>query len=179
MYCALSASLNRGTIPNIEFIFSVEDGVDDVDAHGHPVWVFSRKVSEESVWLMPDFRFWSWGHLSNDIGPYTQAVDKILATESKTLFPEKERKLVWRGKLSFAPKLHRALLETAWNQIWGDVKELDWSQKANFLSLEDHCQYMFVAHVEGRIFFSFLFYFSCSLWGLLIAPLFLTIRTKS
>lgn len=159
MYRALSASPNRGTTPNIEFIFSVEDRVDDVNANGHPVWVFSRKASEESVWLIPDFGFWSWGHLNNDIGPYTQAVDKILATESEIPFPDKERKVVWRGKLSFAPKLRRVLLETARNQIWGDVKELDWSQKANFLSMEDHCRYMFIAHVEGTFFFSFLFLF--------------------
>ena len=152
IYRALSASPNRGTTPNIEFIFSVEDRVDDVDANGHPVWVFSRKVSEKSVWLMPDFGFWSWGHLSNDIGPYTLAVDKILTSGSERSFPEKKKKLVWRGKLSFAPKLRRALLETARNQIWGDVKEVDWSRKANFLPMEDHCQYMFIAHVEGNFF---------------------------
>lgn len=147
---ALSASPDPGSIPSIDFIFSVEDRVDDIHANGSPVWVFSRKASEESVWLMPDFGYWAWGHLDNDIGPYTQAVEKILTAESEIPFPEKQTKLVWRGKLSFAPKLRRALLDTARNQRWGDVKELDWGRKANFLFMEDHCRYMFIAHVEGR-----------------------------
>lgn len=152
MYRVLSATPNRSAIPNTEFIFSIEDRVDDVNANGHPVWVYSRKTTEESVWLIPDFGFWSWGHLSNDIGPYyTQAVDKVLATESGSPFHEKEKKLVWRGKLSFAPKLRRALLDTARSKKWGDVKELNWSKKANFLSMEDHCRFMFIAHVEGAI----------------------------
>ncbi|PLB33876.1 glycosyl transferase family 90-domain-containing protein [Aspergillus candidus] len=152
MYRALAASPDRSTTPNIEFIFSVEDRVDDVDANDHPVWVFSRKASEESVWLIPDFGFWSWGHLSNDIGPYTQAIDKIQTTEAERSFLDKEKKLVWRGKLSFAPKLRRALLDIARNQVWGDVKEVDWSRKANFLPMEEHCRYMFIAHVEGRAY---------------------------
>ena len=149
MYRLLSASPTRETTPNIEFIFSVEDRVDDVGAVGHPIWVFSRKASEESVWLMPDFGYWLWGHLSNNIRPYGQAVDRVLATESSLPFLEKTKKLVWRGKLSFTPKLQRALLDTARNEEWGDVKELDWSKKANFLSMEDHCKYMFIGHVEG------------------------------
>jgi len=107
----LSATLNHSTIPNIEFFFSVEDRVDDVNTNGHPVWVYSRKATEESVWLIAEFGFWSWGHLSNDIGPYhTQAMDRVLATESELSFSEKEKKLVWWGKVSFAPKLRRALL---------------------------------------------------------------------
>ena len=31
------------------------------------------------------------------------------------------------------------------------MKELDWSKKANFLSMEDHCRYMFIGHVEGTL----------------------------
>lgn len=44
------------------------------------------------------------------------------------------------------------LLDTARGKKWGDVKELDWSRKANLLSIEDHCRYMFIAHVEGVLF---------------------------
>ena len=154
MYCLLSASPTCETTLNIEFIFSMEDQVDNVGAVGHPIWVFSRKASEESVWLMPDFGYWLWGHLSNNIRPYGQAVNHVLATESSLPFLEKTKKLVWRGKLSFTPKLQRALLDTAWNKEWGDVKELDWSKKANFLSMEDHCKYMFIGHVEGIVILS-------------------------
>ncbi|KAE8377189.1 glycosyl transferase family 90-domain-containing protein [Aspergillus bertholletiae] len=147
---ALSASLNRTSHPTIEFIFSIEDRVDDVDAVSHPVWVLSRKASEESVILMPDFGFWSWA--KSNIGPYGQVVQSIMAAESNLKFADKEQKLVWRGKLSFAPKLRRALLDNARGKPWSDVKELDWRKKANFLSMEDHCRYMFIGHVEGRAY---------------------------
>ncbi|GIJ99545.1 hypothetical protein Aspvir_001679 [Aspergillus viridinutans] len=147
---ALSASSNRTSYPTIEFIFSIEDRVDDVDGVGHPVWVLSRKASEESVILMPDFGYWSWA--KSNIGPYGQVVERIMAAESKLKFVDKEQKLVWRGKLSFAPKLRRALLDVARGKPWNDVKELDWSKKANFLSMEDHCRYMFIGHVEGRAY---------------------------
>lgn len=148
---ALSASSNRTSHPTIEFIFSIEDRVDDVDAASHPVWVLSRKASEESVILMPDFGYWSWA--KSNIGPYGQVVQSIMAAESNMKFADKERKLVWRGKLSFAPKLRRTLLDIARGKPWGDVKELDWSKKVNFLSMEDHCRTMFIAHVEGTFFF--------------------------
>ncbi|KAF7585733.1 hypothetical protein BBP40_010183 [Aspergillus hancockii] len=147
---ALYASSNRTSHPTIEFIFSVEDRVDDVGAVSHPVWVLSRKASEESVILMPDFGYWSWA--KSNIGPYGQVVQSIIATESNLKFADKEQKLVWRGKLSFAPKLRRALLDIARGKPWNDVKELDWSKKANFLSMEDHCRYMFIGHVEGRAY---------------------------
>jgi hypothetical protein len=78
-------------------------------------------------------------------------VENILDHEGEGLsWAQKERKLVWRGKLSFAPKTRRALLDIVRGRSWGDVKELDWSRKDNFLSMEDHCRYMFIAHVEGK-----------------------------
>ena len=153
MYRALSASPDR-TSTNIEFIFSVEDRVDDVNAAGHPVWVFSRKASEESVWLMPDFGLWSWAHYNHgkilDIGPFGQAVDRILAIESAVPFLEKAKKLIWRGKLSFSPKLRHTLLDTARDKPWSDVKEINWDKgNMNYVPMEDHCRYMFIGHVEG------------------------------
>ena len=160
MYRALSAAPDRSrttttTTPAndaIEFIFSVEDRVDDVNGGGHPIWAMSRKATEQSAWLMPDFGFWAWEHWRQGIGPFTQAVDRVVATEEQLAFRDKRPQLLWRGKLSFAPKLRRALLDTARNHTWGDVKELDWSRKDNYMSLEDHCQYMFIAHVEGVFF---------------------------
>lgn len=157
MYRALSASPERTSHGPIEFMFSVEDRVDDVNGVGHPIWALSRKASEESVWLIPDFGYWAWGHLSNSIGPYNQAVNRVVATESSLPFANKEKKLVWRGKLSFAPKLRRALMDVARDQPWGDVKELDWGRKANYLSMEDHCRYMFIAHVEGTFILPYIF----------------------
>ncbi|KAK2740740.1 hypothetical protein FQN57_005972 [Myotisia sp. PD_48] len=141
---------------NFDFVFSVEDRVQDIDGRGHPIWVHGRKASEESVWLMPDPGFWAWENLSNSIGPYDEVVKRIENMEVD--WPSKTPKLVWRGKMSFAPKLRRGLLEAARAQPWGDVKELVWARKTNFLTMEDHCNYMFIAHVEGRAFSSSLKY---------------------
>ncbi|KAI1982024.1 hypothetical protein LOZ51_000842 [Ophidiomyces ophidiicola] len=144
--------------PNIEFIFSVEDKVEDIAGPGHPLWVLARKATEESVWLMPDFGFWAWDNLSNSIGPYNQVVRNAKRLEENLPWSLKIKKVVWRGKLSFAPKLRRALLQIARDQPWGDVKELVWSRKDNFIGMEDHCKYQFIAHVEGRAFSSSLKY---------------------
>ena len=151
MFRALTTYTLRRSLPDIEFVFSIEDKVEDVVDHRQPIWALARKASEEAVWLMPDFGFWAWENVQNDIGPYSQVVDSIVEQERESLvWAEKLRKLVWRGKLSFAPKMRRALLDAARGTPWGDVKELDWSRKENFLSMEGHCKYMFIAHVEGR-----------------------------
>ncbi|KAB8239122.1 glycosyl transferase family 90-domain-containing protein [Aspergillus alliaceus] len=147
---ALATNPDPSSIPDTEFIFSVEDKVDDVAGPYHPLWVLARKPDEEAVWLMPDFGFWAWEHgkVDGDIGPYTRVVDRIRHKEVP--WEEKEAKLVWRGKLSFAAKMRRALLEAARNQPWADIKEIVWKERKNFISMEDHCRYQFIAHVEGR-----------------------------
>lgn len=151
MFRALATFPIRHSLPNIEFVFSVEDKVKDVVDNRQPIWALARKTSEEAVWLMPDFGFWAWENIQNSIGPYSQVVGNILDHEDKGLsWAQKERKLIWRGKLSFAPKMRRALLDAARGKPWSDVKALDWSRKDNFLSMEDHCRYMFIAHVEGK-----------------------------
>ncbi|KAI9933119.1 hypothetical protein MW887_007590 [Aspergillus wentii] len=145
---ALVADVDRASRRNFEFVFSVEDKVEDVTSSDHPVWVFARTAAEQAVWLMPDFGFWAWDNNQNPIGPYDQVVEKV--KRSDLPWNEKENKLVWRGKPSFAPKLRRALMEAARDQTWGDVKQVDWQDKTNVMSMEDHCKYMFIAHVEGR-----------------------------
>ncbi|KAE8140891.1 glycosyl transferase family 90-domain-containing protein [Aspergillus pseudotamarii] len=145
---ALVSAPHLAAILDTEIIFSVEDKLEDVAGPDHPLWVLARKATEEPVWLMPDFGFWSWGHIDNRIGPYDEVVKHV--EEHELPWDEKEDKLVWRGKLSFAPKLRRTLLEVARNYAWGDVKEVEWKNKANYLSMDKHCDYRFIAHVEGR-----------------------------
>ncbi|KAH8425261.1 uncharacterized protein LDX57_003017 [Aspergillus melleus] len=145
---ALVADADRATRPDIEFVFSVEDKVDDVTDSENPVWVLARSAFEEAVWLMPDFGYWAWENIQNSIGPFDQVVERVKRADLS--WPEKKRQLVWRGKPSFAPKLRRALMEAARDKPWGDVKQVDWDDRTNILRMEDHCQYMFIAHVEGR-----------------------------
>ena len=145
---ALVANRDRADQRDIEFVFSVEDKVDDVTNPEHPVWVFARTPTEEGVWLMPDFSFWAWDNAFNYIGPYDQVVDRIQRLDLP--WDQKIPQLVWRGKPSFAPKLRRALIEAARDKPWGDVRQVEWSTGANVLKMEDHCHYMFIAHVEGE-----------------------------
>ncbi|KAL1987612.1 hypothetical protein VTN96DRAFT_3212 [Rasamsonia emersonii] len=145
---ALVASPHRADQPNIEFVFSIEDRIDDVTKPDYPVWVLTRTPSEQAAWLMPDFGFWAWENVQNSIGPYNQVVERIERNELP--WEEKKDKLVWRGKPSFAPKLRRALIEAARNKPWDDVRQVDWYQKTNVIGMEDHCNYKFIAHVEGR-----------------------------
>lgn len=145
---ALVADADRAARPDVEFVFSVEDKVDDVTDPDNPVWVLSRSAAEEAVWLMPDFGYWAWENPQNSIGPYDQVVERVKRADLS--WAEKKRQLVWRGKPSFAPKLRRALMEAARDQPWGDVKQVDWDDRTNILRMEDHCRYMFIAHVEGN-----------------------------
>ena len=153
---AIVASLER--IPDIEFIFLIEDKVEDVAGPGHPLWALARRAPEESLWLMPDFGYWAWDNIrsnivddrNHEIGSYDEVVDSALHVEKRVGFLAKKPKLVWRGKLSFSPKLRRALLDRSRDQPWSDVKEINWSVQRNYLALEDHCKYRFIAHAEGR-----------------------------
>jgi hypothetical protein len=158
MYRALAAMPLRHAAPNLEFVFSVEDKASDVVGTGHPIWVYARKASEESLFLMPDFGFWAWdnmiGDTNNQIGSYDGVVEKAMEVENDLAFADKQHKLVWRGKLSFAPKLRRTLLDVCREHDWCDAKELNWNVRANYLTLEDHCKYQFIAHVEGTLLLS-------------------------
>lgn len=153
MHRALAAMPYRYTAPSLEFIFSIEDKASDVVGIGHPIWVFARKADEASLFLMPDFGFWAWDNMingqNNEIGSYDDVVEKAKEVEHSVPFADKEAKLVWRGKLSFAPKLRRTLLDVSRGQEWSAVKELNWNVKQNYMTLEDHCKYQYIAHVEG------------------------------
>lgn len=155
MHRALSAAPDRRSLPNIEFVFSIEDKATDVTGRkAIPLWVLARKASEKSYFLLPDFGFWAWdnmiGKMNNEIGPFDEVVGKALAREQDLTFGDKLPELVWRGKLSFAPKLRRALLDAARGKPWNNVKELNWKARDNYLNLDEHCNYKFIAHVEGR-----------------------------
>ncbi|KAL4938981.1 glycosyl transferase family 90-domain-containing protein [Aspergillus oleicola] len=136
---------------DIEFIFSVEDKLSDVaGSHSeHPIWTLARTADEEAAWLMPDFGFWAWSHRHTEIGPYDEVV-QAAAEYDDVPWESKQHQLVWRGKPSFAPKLRRALMNATRERSWADVQPVDWKRKSNLLRMEEHCRYMFIAHVEGR-----------------------------
>src|SRR4051812_14423249 len=68
MFRALATSPIRNSLPNIEFVFSVEDKVKDIVDNRQPIWALARKASEEAGWLMPDFGFGEGKNEKKDIG---------------------------------------------------------------------------------------------------------------
>ena len=119
LHRALVSSKDRSSTPNIEFILSVEDLPAEPQK---PIWVLARRAQDQDLWLMPDFGWWSWDM------PQLGALDEVAAEaaqrESLEPWDAKFEKLVWRGKVTMAPKLRRALLDAAKGKSWSDVGQV-------------------------------------------------------
>jgi hypothetical protein len=114
------------------------------------MWSLARRVQDHNLWLIPDFGFWSWDMPS--LGTLDEVANEAVERESVEPWDQKQEKLVWRGKITFAPKLRRALLDAAKGKPWSDVGQLKWTDpnfKEQFLGPVDQCNYMFIAHAEG------------------------------
>lgn len=145
---ALAAVPEPQRLPNIEFIFSSHD-----DASGpEPMWVYSKRDKDTDLWLMPDFGYWSWPETK--VGAYKDVRRRIATVDDGLGFREKREELLWRGNVNTAPKLRGKLFRATRDKHWASVREIHWSDKKdverNFVPIEDHCRYMFLAHVEGR-----------------------------
>lgn len=147
LHRAVLAAPPGSSIPNIEFVFSVED----LPAQPKkPVWQLARRVQDTALWLMPDFGFWSWDVQS--LGTLDEVMQETVQREKLEPWDRKTAKLVWRGKITFAPKLRRALIDAAKGKPWSDVGQVKWGDpdfKKEFLGPVDQCNYMFIAHAEG------------------------------
>ncbi|KAF2034376.1 hypothetical protein EK21DRAFT_107998 [Setomelanomma holmii] len=147
MYRSVLSAPASVEIPNIEFVFSVED----LPAQPtKPMWSLARRVQDHNLWLIPDFGFWSWDMPA--LGTLDEVANEAIQRESVEPWDQKMEKLVWRGKITFAPKLRRALLDAAKGKPWSDVGQLKWTDpnfKEQFLGPVDQCNYMFIAHAEG------------------------------
>jgi hypothetical protein len=148
LHRAITSAKPRSSIPNIEFVFTVED----LPAQPtKPLWTLTRRAQDEELWLMPDFGWWSWD--MPQIGALDEIAEEAIQRESIEPWDQKHEKLVWRGKLTMAPKLRRALLDAAKGKSWSDVGQVRWSDpdfKEQFLGPVDQCSYMFIAHAEGK-----------------------------
>ncbi|KAF2021941.1 hypothetical protein BU24DRAFT_33136 [Aaosphaeria arxii CBS 175.79] len=148
LHRAITSAPVQAPIENVEFVFSVED----LPAQPNkPIWTLARRAQDTSLWLIPDFGFWSWD--MPDLGTFSEVADEARQRETVEPWDSKRERLVWRGKISFAPKLRRALLDAARGKSWSDVGQVAWSTpnyKDQFLGPVDQCGYMFIAHAEGR-----------------------------
>lgn len=118
--------------------------------------MLARRAQDEDLWLMPDFGWWSWDMPA--LGAFDEVAAEAIQRERLEPWDAKKEKLVWRGKLNFAPKLRRALVDAAKGKPWSDVGQVKWEDTefkepgAQFLGPVDQCNYMFIAHAEGTTF---------------------------
>ncbi|KAF7590049.1 hypothetical protein BBP40_003302 [Aspergillus hancockii] len=101
---ALISTPVDASLPNTEFIFSIEDKLEDLAGPVHLLWVLARKATEKSVWLMPDFGFWTWGNGDNGIGPYDHVVEAIRGSEKDW---EDVREVEWKSRSHSASLKYR------------------------------------------------------------------------
>ncbi|XMA09758.1 hypothetical protein WAI453_002549 [Rhynchosporium graminicola] len=134
-------------LPNIEFTMMV----DDLAESANPRWTYSRQKSMSSLWLMPDFAYWSWPEPK--IGAYREIQMKAEAMDAKVPWDSKIDKLVWRGA-SLEVLVREQLVNATRGKSWADVKMLVWSDDAkgkshDAITMDGHCQYKYMAHTEG------------------------------
>lgn len=114
---------------------------------------------------MPDFGYWSWPEVK--IGPYKDIRRRIAAVDDGEVtldgkfipglpFQDKKKQLAWRGSVATNPEIRGKLLKAAQGRSWASIRVIDWDDendvRFNLLPMEDYCQYMFLAHAEGRSF---------------------------
>ncbi|KAI9797620.1 MAG: hypothetical protein M1833_005403 [Piccolia ochrophora] len=147
-------------IPNIEFTFNTWDS-----APSAATWAFDRHAKDTATWVIPDFGFWSWPQPK--VHSYEEVQRKALEMEEgggvhmTLLGPEpnqpwnwdrKKPQLGWRGALIGDGRTK--LFHQTRDKPWADVRELHWGKpsllKKELISLDEHCQYKFLAHTESR-----------------------------
>ncbi|CZR61919.1 related to DUF821 domain protein [Phialocephala subalpina] len=133
-------------LPNIEFIFVADDL-----APGDALWAYSRQEEDEKVWLMPDFGYWSWPEPK--IGAYNEVQMKATARDEAVPWKKKKNKLVWRGA-SLKAEVRAQLVNESRGYEWEDVKIFVWQDEvdgksSDALTMDQHCEYKYVAHTEG------------------------------
>ncbi|KAA8648376.1 hypothetical protein EYZ11_007321 [Aspergillus tanneri] len=161
LHRALASFPGRRHLPNIEFVLTTED----YSTGEGPMWSYSKRDEDQHVWLMPDFGYWSWPEVR--IGSYRDIRQRIAAVDdgeqtqdghnvAGLRFQDKKKQLVWRGSVATNPKLRGRLLKAAQGKSWASIRVIDWDNendiRYNLLPMEEHCRYMFLAHVEGRSF---------------------------
>ncbi|PWY99956.1 hypothetical protein BCV70DRAFT_103123 [Testicularia cyperi] len=139
-----SVVTSREKLPDAEFCLSAND------------WGSMGKFSLDrapnlvDVWLMPDYGWFSWPEPG--IGSYAEHREKTLAVERATPWKDKVGKLFWRGAMGVGTADRESLLAVAKDHVWNDVKPLDWANKQDFVSMEDHCKWKFHAFPEGMTY---------------------------
>lgn len=147
-------------LPNIEFTFISDDRIGS-----QATWTYARRAEDTALWLIPDFGFWAWPETK--VGSYGEVHLKAqLAETQKAEFWEgglppgggwtwdrKYDKLVWRGA-TMDLEVREKFISVTRAKDWADVRTVTWhdddSMRDDLLSMDGHCAYKFVGHVEGN-----------------------------
>lgn len=115
-------------------------------------WAFTRQEHSEHLWLIPDFGFWGWEDVRI---PSYAFLSSSIARNDEDEFQKKIPRLAWRGSVEVDPRgFRKSLVNVSAGQTWSDVQTIDWKNKTDleskWISMEDHCKYMFLAQTEGK-----------------------------
>ncbi|KAF2089478.1 hypothetical protein K490DRAFT_8484, partial [Saccharata proteae CBS 121410] len=146
MYRAINALPNPKQVPNIEFIFDLQD-VSDGGPPEKIRWAFCRHTSDQYVWVMPDFD--GWAYPDDAVDSYTAFRESVSSLEKHMPFESKIPALAWRGSTGVNRDLRMSLFKVSEGKPWSDVKEVNWKTRENVLSMQDFCRYQYNAHTEG------------------------------
>jgi hypothetical protein len=83
-------------LPDVEFVIKTSDAPQGGDDE-HPLWVLDRTKSQEEVWLMPDYGFYSWPEPK--VGGMVEVRDKTAEREASLTWDSKISKAFWRGAI--------------------------------------------------------------------------------
>jgi hypothetical protein len=150
---AVLADLHRAILtsperlPDIEFLFNTADSAPSEKYT--PVFGLSRGL-EERAFLISDFGYWAWPEpLVNGFTEFENQVDRV---EEEVPWEEKKDQLFWRGNVRMNPgREHLVSISEQYNETWGNVRGIDWGdlKEGSRYDMADHCQFKFLAHIEG------------------------------
>ena len=155
------------SIPNMEFLFHVGDSVDMRRNRTHPskcpIFGFAKNKKHvandaftDGVVSIPCFSFWSWSEAR--ITRWDQKMISIKQAGSRNTFDEKTNKIFWRGArtgdratfVSLTEK-HREIMDVSFMD-WRGTGFLRLSRHKEYRTLEQHCDYKYLLHLEGNTF---------------------------
>lgn len=151
MYRALTSIPNPRSIPNIEFVFDIEDRADLGEKQSDRIrWAWARPKDNPWLWVMPDFD--GWAYPDDGVGGYVDFREDLEDVEAEypNGFQDKEAKLSWRGSLAVNTGLRQGLVDASTKKSWSDVEAIDWHNRTNILAMTDFCRSKYVVHTEGN-----------------------------
>jgi hypothetical protein len=94
---------------------------------------------------MPDYGFNSWPEPK--VGSYKEVIRKAREYDSRVAWKEKVPQLFWKG--AFMTTMRKNLFNIAQEYSWARIEEVDWRNKDTVITMDDHCGYKYLAHLEG------------------------------